>query len=146
MNGFISGVPTGLLMYYYGFGFVELLAITAISNKILTDSTLDALRHSHVPLSFGLLEGVIVSPRMHQIHHSSLEAHWDKNFGTNLSVFDWMFGTGYRPSAGEVMATGIYGYSPEQLQEFHTLKGTYWNPLVRSFESLKRSLRRGSEA
>ena len=136
MKGFIAGIPTGLIMYFYGFGFIELLAIAAIANKLLTVATLDALRHSHVPLRFGLLEGVFISPHMHQIHHSSLEAHWDKNFGTNLSIFDWMFGTAYRPHKGEVMVNGIYGYSPEQLQAFHSLRGTYWDPLVRSFECL----------
>lgn len=146
MNGFISGVPSGLLMFYFGFGFFELLVISAISNKILTVATLDSLRHSHVPLRFGPLEGIIVSPFMHQIHHSSLEVHWDKNFGTNLSIFDWMFGTAYRPRKGELMVNGIYGYSPEQLQQFHSLKGTYWDPLVRSFESLKGSLRPASES
>lgn len=146
MNGFVSGVPFGLLMYFYGFGFVELLTISAISNKILTVVTLDALRHSHVPLRFGLLERVIISPSMHQIHHSSLEAHWDKNFGVNLSIFDWMFGTAYRPREGEEMVNGIFGYSPEQLEQFHSLKGTYWWSLVRSFESLKRSLSREPKA
>jgi sterol desaturase/sphingolipid hydroxylase (fatty acid hydroxylase superfamily) len=144
MNGFISGVPTGLFMYYYGFGFVELLAISAIANKILTVATLDVLRHSHVPLRFGLLEGMFISPHMHQIHHSSLEVHWDKNFGTNLAIFDWMFGTAYRPQKGEDMVPRIYGYSPEQLQQFNSLKGTYWDPLARSFETLKRSLRGNS--
>ena len=145
MKGCISGVPTGLIMHYYGFGFIELLAIAAIANKLLTVATLDVLRHSHVPLRFGLLEGVFISPHMHQIHHSSLEAHWDKNFGTNLAIFDWMFGTAYRPHKGEAMVNGIYGYSPEQLQEFHSLRGTYWDPLVRSFECLKRSLKPASE-
>jgi sterol desaturase/sphingolipid hydroxylase (fatty acid hydroxylase superfamily) len=145
MNGFVSGVPFGLFMYYFGGGFVELLAISAISNKLLTVATLDALRHSHVPLRFGLLEGVFISPAMHHIHHSSLEAHWDKNFGVNLSLFDWMFGTAYRPRKGEEMVNGIYGYSPEQLEQFHSLRGTYWDPLVRSFESLKRSVSPASE-
>lgn len=140
MNGLVSGVPTGLLMYYCGFGFVELLAISAISNKILTVATLDALRHSHVPVRFGMFEGIFISPHMHQIHHSSLEVHWDKNFGTNLAIFDWIFGTGYRPHRGEEIVPGIHGYCAEQLQQYHSLKGTYWHPLVRSFAILKQSL------
>ncbi len=141
MNGLISGIPSGLFMYFCNLGFIELLAIAAISNKILTLATLDALRHSHVPLRFGFLEAVIISPHMHQIHHSSLEVHWDKNFGTNLAIFDWMFGTAYRPQKGEEVVHGIYGYSLEQLQQYNSLRGTYWDPLVRSFEILRRSLR-----
>ena len=55
-----------------------------------------SLRHSHVWLSFGpRLEHVINSPAQHQIHHSDAPQHFHKNFGTNLSIWDWMFGTLY---------------------------------------------------
>ena len=54
------------------------------------------LRHSHVWLSFGpRLEHVLNSPAQHQIHHSDAPRHFHKNFGTNLSIWDWMFGTLY---------------------------------------------------
>ncbi|WP_435608300.1 sterol desaturase family protein [Pseudomonas knackmussii] len=54
------------------------------------------LRHSHVWLSFGpIIEHVLNSPAQHQVHHSDSPRHFNKNFGTNLSVWDWMFGTLY---------------------------------------------------
>ncbi|SDL11373.1 sterol desaturase family protein [Pseudomonas indica] len=54
------------------------------------------LRHSHVWLSFGpVVEHVLNSPAQHQIHHSDAPKHFHKNFGTNLSLWDWMFGTLY---------------------------------------------------
>jgi sterol desaturase/sphingolipid hydroxylase (fatty acid hydroxylase superfamily) len=54
------------------------------------------LRHSHVWLSFGpVLEHVLNSPAQHQIHHSDAPRHFNKNFGINLSLWDWMFGTLY---------------------------------------------------
>lgn len=55
-----------------------------------------SLRHSHVWLSFGpLVEHVLNSPAQHQIHHSDAPRHFDKNFGINLSLWDWIFGTLY---------------------------------------------------
>jgi sterol desaturase/sphingolipid hydroxylase (fatty acid hydroxylase superfamily) len=54
------------------------------------------LRHTHVWLSFGpVFEHVLNSPAQHQIHHSDAVRHFNKNFGVNLSLWDWMFGTLY---------------------------------------------------
>lgn len=54
------------------------------------------LRHSHVWLSFGpRIEHILNSPAQHQIHHSDAPRHFHKNFATNLSLWDWMFGTLY---------------------------------------------------
>jgi sterol desaturase/sphingolipid hydroxylase (fatty acid hydroxylase superfamily) len=45
---------------------------------------------------------VVVTPQMHQVHHSSVRAETDSNFGFNLPWWDRLFGT-YRaePAAGE---------------------------------------------
>lgn len=51
------------------------------------------LRHSHIWLSFGPFERVLVSPAQHQIHHSRAEKHWNCNYGEVLAIWDWMFGT-----------------------------------------------------
>lgn len=54
------------------------------------------LRHSHIWLSFGpMIEHVVNSPAQHQIHHSDAPRHFNKNFGINLSLWDWLFGTLY---------------------------------------------------
>ena len=138
--GTVSAVPTGMFMFYYGFGLPEIVALTAIANKMMSVFTLDTLRHSHVRVGFGPFDRVFVSPHLHHIHHSSAERHIDKNFGLNLSVFDWVFGTLYRPSKGEIPDIGMYGYSTEALQEFNTLWGAYVTPLKRSFQALMGSL------
>jgi sterol desaturase/sphingolipid hydroxylase (fatty acid hydroxylase superfamily) len=49
------------------------------------------LRHSHVRLSFGPLEGLFISPTQHQIHHSI--DHEDVNFGSCLAIWDRWFST-----------------------------------------------------
>ncbi|MCR9205813.1 MAG: sterol desaturase family protein, partial [Halobacteriovoraceae bacterium] len=59
------------------------------------------LRHSPVPISFGLLECVFISPRMHQVHHSNNPKHWDKNYGVALALWDQIAGSYYRPSSSE---------------------------------------------
>jgi sterol desaturase/sphingolipid hydroxylase (fatty acid hydroxylase superfamily) len=43
---------------------------------------------------------------MHQAHHSEDARHRDRNFGTALAVWDWMFGTLYLPQRGERFAFG----------------------------------------
>ncbi len=51
------------------------------------------IRHSHFWLSFGSLEHIFMSPAQHQIHHSSLLKHRDKNFGIAFSFWDKLFGS-----------------------------------------------------
>jgi sterol desaturase/sphingolipid hydroxylase (fatty acid hydroxylase superfamily) len=138
VNGTISGMPAGVFMFYFGFSLPEVIVINAVSVQMLTLFTLDPLRHSHLPMGFGPLDYVIISPLMHQAHHSSAEIHWDKNFGTNLSIFDWLFGTAYRPAKDEKFQFGIYGCSDAELQEFNTLWGAYISPVIRMMQALAR--------
>jgi sterol desaturase/sphingolipid hydroxylase (fatty acid hydroxylase superfamily) len=66
------------------------------------------LRHSHVPMPFPRwMSYVLVSPHMHQVHHSTDPAHHDRNFGTALAVWDWMFGTLYLPRRDERFTFGL---------------------------------------
>jgi sterol desaturase/sphingolipid hydroxylase (fatty acid hydroxylase superfamily) len=51
------------------------------------------MNHSNARVRLGPLSYVLVGPELHLRHHSSDPAHRDSNFGNNLSVFDWMFGT-----------------------------------------------------
>ncbi len=52
------------------------------------------LRHSHVKLTyFPFLEYIFISPFQHQIHHSANPDHFNKNIGSKLAIWDWMFGT-----------------------------------------------------
>jgi len=51
-------------------------------------------RHSHIWISYGpTAEHVFMSPAQHQLHHSILPKHHHANFGSMLSVWDWLFGT-----------------------------------------------------
>ena len=57
------------------------------------------LQHSHMWISFrGVLGRIFVSPAHHQVHHSTDPKHFNKNFGSCLALWDWMFGTLYVPA------------------------------------------------
>ena len=57
----------------------------------------------------GLLRLLIVTPDMHRVHHSVIEAETNSNFGFNLSVWDRLFSTYIKqPSLGhEGMTIGL---------------------------------------
>jgi sterol desaturase/sphingolipid hydroxylase (fatty acid hydroxylase superfamily) len=57
------------------------------------------LQHSHLWISFsGRLGRLLLSPAHHQVHHSANPAHFNRNFGSCLAVWDWVFGTLHVPS------------------------------------------------
>lgn len=51
------------------------------------------LLHSNVRLDFGPLRWIIASPQHHHWHHADQPEAYDKNFGGQLVIFDWLFGT-----------------------------------------------------
>jgi sterol desaturase/sphingolipid hydroxylase (fatty acid hydroxylase superfamily) len=86
------------------------------------------LRHSHVWLSYGrVLDRIVISPALHQIHHSAALQHRDRNFGETLAIFDWMFGTLYQPAERETLKFGV----DTREQAAHTgLAAAYLRPFV----------------
>lgn len=94
------GFYAGVFWYACG-GEISRYTLFGVTYLVFIFNGLAAnLRHSHVWLSFGpLFERVLNSPAQHQIHHSDAPRHFNKNFGTNLSLWDWMFGTLYVTSS-----------------------------------------------
>jgi sterol desaturase/sphingolipid hydroxylase (fatty acid hydroxylase superfamily) len=69
---------------------------------------LEPFRHSHIWISYGpRLSFVFCSPCMHQIHHSVMLEHRDRNMGLMLSIWDYLFGTIYVPAKHERFRLGI---------------------------------------
>ncbi|WP_166359692.1 sterol desaturase family protein [Pseudomonas akapageensis] len=103
------GFYAGIFWYACG-GEISRYTLFGVSYLVLIFNGLGAnLRHSHVWLSFGpKAEHVLSSPAQHQIHHSDAPRHFNKNFGVNLSLWDWMFGTLYvTTSKPETIGFGI---------------------------------------
>ncbi len=123
----VMGLPTGIVIAVFKLNDVEIAFLGAVANKFFFIVTLEALQHSHYPISFGFMERIFISPHMHQIHHSSRAEHWDKNFGYIFSVWDWIFKTAYKPQKGEVI---VYGIGEEETAAYQGLYGVYVLPLI----------------
>jgi sterol desaturase/sphingolipid hydroxylase (fatty acid hydroxylase superfamily) len=68
---------------------------TALLILAAVDAAIASFSHANVSWRIGPLIYVFVGPEMHRWHHSSDPLHHGCNFGNNLSVFDWLFGTAF---------------------------------------------------
>ncbi len=97
----------GLIFYIYADegmaigGYFIFVVLAAVS----------IFRHSNIWISFGPLNYLISSPAMHQIHHSNLEEHQDKNMCLYLPLLDALMGTLYIPKTREKIQFGLIGDS-----------------------------------
>jgi sterol desaturase/sphingolipid hydroxylase (fatty acid hydroxylase superfamily) len=96
-----------------------LLVVRGVANSI---------HHSHFAQSFGKLDYVFVSARMHQIHHSAELRHRDRNFGGFLSIYDWMFGTLYLPGKDEKFRVGLNENELGERNPHQRLRDCYLEP------------------
>jgi sterol desaturase/sphingolipid hydroxylase (fatty acid hydroxylase superfamily) len=88
------------------------------------------LQHSHLPISYGpLLNRIIVSPILHQVHHSIDPRHRNKNFGVKFAVWDALFGTLYVPKAPETIRVGLPDVDP---RDFTTVAKLYFLPFAKA--------------
>ncbi len=91
---FSFGIITGIFDYLsdHQLNIITILGVNAFSFVFLLFGA--NLRHSHVQFKYpNFLEYFFVSPFQHQIHHSNNPSHFNKNLGSVLAVWDWLFGT-----------------------------------------------------
>jgi sterol desaturase/sphingolipid hydroxylase (fatty acid hydroxylase superfamily) len=125
-SGLAIGIVTGAFLLIFP-GKLSMISILGVNIGRFTYNLMGAhLRHSHVWLSFGpALSHIFISPAMHQIHHSKLARHIDKNYGSQFALWDWMFGTIYIPKEREELVLGISKKDTERMQ---TVWQLYWQP------------------
>jgi sterol desaturase/sphingolipid hydroxylase (fatty acid hydroxylase superfamily) len=88
--------------------------------------------HSPTRLGIGPLSAVLVDNRYHRIHHSTDPKHHDRNFGAFTPLWDWLFGTLYRPRANEWPEVGLRGRpEPKTLAEWSMMPFRGSGPVVR---------------
>ena len=124
----VLGLVTGIFRHFSAnpINEIEVIGANVFSFAFLLFGA--NLRHSKVPLKyFGWLEYVFISPYQHQIHHSNKEEHFDKNMGSKLAIWDWMFGTLVRSNAVPAIQFGI-GKAEE------TKYDSLWRKFVDSFQ------------
>jgi sterol desaturase/sphingolipid hydroxylase (fatty acid hydroxylase superfamily) len=98
------------------------------------------LQHTHLWIPFrGLLGRVFMSPAHHQVHHSTDPKHYNKNLGSCLAVWDWMFGTLYVPA--KERETLSFGVGPDHAYP-HTIRGELIVPFQRAFNVVRGAFRR----
>ncbi len=85
------------------------------------------LQHSHMWIAFtGIWGKLFLSPAHHQIHHSTNPIHFDKNMGSSLAVFDWLFGTLHIPARQRERLT--FGIEPGDMNP-HSLTDSMLAPV-----------------
>ena len=128
------GVGAGLGAWLWGvkLSFVEIMGIHALS--VVWNFAGSNLRHSHVWLSYpSWLQRILMSPAQHQIHHSVQVKHYDKNFGSILAIWDYLFGSLYQTHKREAL---VFGLEPSELNHEDTIISSLWSPLLCAFQRL----------
>lgn len=122
-----AGFVTAVFIYFFGakIGVIEFFGVNGV---VFVFGLLGAnLRHSHIPLRYGVFERVFISPYMHQLHHTKELSH--TNYGGVLSVWDRLFGTYKVEKTQEVLVFGLKEKNPHRdlfdlfIEPFITKKG-----------------------
>jgi sterol desaturase/sphingolipid hydroxylase (fatty acid hydroxylase superfamily) len=102
---------------------VLVLALGALPVAILIAEVLlnvtSMFNHSNIRLPAGVdrvLRLIIVTPDMHRVHHSVVEAEHGRNFGFNFSCWDRLFGSYLESPAlpQESLVIGIEGFAQDR--------------------------------
>ena len=125
--GGIGNYAFGNTTYQYAINDTNMILVLFIHTYV-------HLQHSHMWIAFtGALGRVFVSPAHHQVHHSGDPKHFNKNFGSCLALWDWMFGTLYVPEKKrEPLTFGFPGRA-----DAHTFKGEVIDPVINAAGHLK---------
>jgi len=102
------GLVSGVFFYVFGESVDAGLILGVNAGRFIFNIAGANLRHSHVWLSYGRkLEKIFISPAQHQIHHSDNFNHYNKNYGSQFALWDWVFGTLYVTNGREKVTFGI---------------------------------------
>ncbi len=143
LTGAVVAVGLGIVNgVFIAFAGAKLTPITiASANIFLFTANIfgGVLRHSPCWLAFPTwIERWIISPAMHQIHHSAEQRHWDTNMGVTLSVWDRLFGTLLVAEGQTVKSYGI----GEETPEWRSMRTILFRPFIASAAILKGTLGR----
>ena len=126
-----QAISISLFVFFFGSN-VDIASILGANIFIFVFNVAGSnLRHSHIDISYWKwLERIIISPAQHQVHHSVLTRHHDKNFGVALAIWDWMFGSLHHSEKIDDLTLGV---DLNQKEETHKLYNLYIDPLKEIF-------------
>ena len=135
-----GGLGGGLFLYLTG-GTLQAAPILLLAASAIFFESFALAQHSHLPVSFGRLGHIFTAPVMHQIHHSAEARHRDRNYGTQLAVFDWLFGTLYIPQPGEDYRLGLNENELGANNPHIRLRDFYLEPAAHAWRLLARGVK-----
>lgn len=107
-NMLAQGLAIGVFAGLFGATVAPLTLLGVNAVALSWGLLFTPLRHSPVPMPFPRwLSLILISPQMHQLHHSVADEHRDRNFGTALAVWDQWFGTLVVPDKDERFRFGV---------------------------------------
>ncbi len=105
------GAPTGVLIWLSALG-----------------AYIGLLTHANVAMRFGPLSRVFNTPELHWWHHSKDPSEGNKNYGENLMIWDWVFGSWFNVSRRPPSDIGVHEPVPERFvqQIFWPFQRLFW--------------------
>ncbi len=87
-------------------------------------------QHSNCNVRLGPLNYLVSGPELHRWHHSKKIAESNNNYGNNLIVWDWLFGTRFLPSDRQVGVLGLLDadYPADFLRQMRSPFASQRNP------------------
>ena len=89
----------------------------------------------HADLKY--LEFIFISPFQHQIHHSSDPRHFNKNMGSKLAIWDYLFGTLVLSASTSKVNFGI----PKENLNYNSFLSNLINPFLNPINKMSKYLR-----
>lgn len=131
-----QGIAVGIGYYFFGPN-LKMMDILGANLFVFIFNICGAnLRHSHIWFSWGdKFENWFISPAQHQIHHSDDPAHFDRNLGSALAIWDRMFKTLIKASA---VKNGIELGIGDEDPKHNSIWDIYTQPFIQAFARLKR--------
>ena len=125
------GLTNGGLGYVFGANIHQFTIWDVNVLVVLAIHLVVHLQHTHVWIPFtGLFGHVMMSPAHHQVHHSMNPAHFNKNLGGVLAIYDWLFGTLHVPAKTPEKLTFGVAKDAEHPAMPHTLTASLVSPVV----------------
>ena len=103
----IGALLSGVFIYLFknSLGITQILGVNLF--VFIFNIAASNLRHSPVWLGFANYEYVFISPAQHQIHHSAAKRHYNKNFGSALAIWDYLFNSLLLSAGQSVTVLGV---------------------------------------
>lgn len=107
------------------------LPAPAVGLYLLTATAIALFSHANLHLPAGLdrrLSWLIVTPGVHAVHHSELQAQTDSNYGTVLTLWDRLFGSYVDPAQVKIPHFGLgYFHQPHDTGLTRVLQQPFLN-------------------